>query len=236
MTTRRQYAGGASAQTLTADLTSVATTATISSATGWPNGAVGPFAVVVGRGTNSEEKILCSGLTGTTLTIQTRGYDGTGGLAHSAGDAVELCLTAIDLDEANAHTSAVAGVHGITGNVVGTSDIQTLTNKTLTQPIIGDFTTATHDHTTLGQGGPLGVLHSGSSGALSPGGTLVSFTHGAGFTPTSAAVFVSAYSGDTYVTARPSTLNSTTLAVSFIKPDGSLASVTTCTIQFTVFA
>jgi hypothetical protein len=157
MPSRRQFSGNASAQTLTADLTSVAATATISSATGWPNGAVGPFAVVIDRGTNAEEKCLCSGLSGNTLTFQTRGYDGTGGAAHSNGAAVELCLTAVDLDEANAHTSAVAGVHGIAGNVVGTTDSQTLANKTLIQPVIASHVNATHDHTTNDQGGLLGV-------------------------------------------------------------------------------
>jgi hypothetical protein len=50
---------------------------------------------------------------------------------------VEHCGTAIDFDEANAHVNASAAVHGLTGTVVGTTDAQTLTNKTLTAPIIG---------------------------------------------------------------------------------------------------
>ena len=39
------------------------------------------------------------------------------------------------------------------GDIVGTSDTQTLSNKTLVEPAIDDFTLAQHDHTTAKKGG-----------------------------------------------------------------------------------
>jgi hypothetical protein len=70
---------------------------------------------------------------GTTLTI-VRGQDGTGGIAHPVGATVTHDVSARDFNEAGAHVGASAGVHGISGSVVGTTDTQTLSGKTLTSP------------------------------------------------------------------------------------------------------
>ena len=51
-------------------------------------------------------------------------------------------ITHSEIDEHINETSA----HGIAGNVVGTTDTQTLANKTLVTPIIGSFINATHNH------------------------------------------------------------------------------------------
>jgi hypothetical protein len=47
-----------------------------------------------------------------------------------ADEKLDVALKALE-DEYDAHEAAVSGVHGVTGNVVGTTDTQTLTNKTV---------------------------------------------------------------------------------------------------------
>lgn len=58
-----------------------------------------------------------------------------------------------DIDDHLAGTTE----HGATGVVVGTTNAQTLTNKTLTTPTIGSFANATHDHADDAGGGALYV-------------------------------------------------------------------------------
>jgi hypothetical protein len=54
---------------------------------------------------SGEEKVLCSARSGDSFTIVTRGYDGTAATGHSAGAAVRHTISAVDLDEANAHVN-----------------------------------------------------------------------------------------------------------------------------------
>lgn len=106
--TRRKYAGGASATTITGNLTAGSTSITIAAYTGWPNGSE-PFYVVVSPGTASEEKVLVTrtGSTDTTLNVTTRGVDGTTAASHSSGAAIYPVFTATDADEANAVASTL---------------------------------------------------------------------------------------------------------------------------------
>lgn len=99
---RRMFAGGAVGTTLTVALSSSGTAITIASASGWPNGTPN-YAVIIGRGTATEEKCMISGLVGLVLTVVSRGIDGTAGVAHASGSTIELCMLARDLDESNAH-------------------------------------------------------------------------------------------------------------------------------------
>lgn len=145
---RRQYSGGAKPTTLATNLGGSTADLTISGTdfSNYPDGSVGPFYIVIDRGTVSEEKILCVTRTSNTIAVYNtgltngRGADGTSVTAHSSGATIEHVFTANDADEANAHVNTSSGVHGINGSVVGTTDTQTLTNKTLTSPTISNPT------------------------------------------------------------------------------------------------
>jgi len=137
---RREYVGAAQKAYLTASLGGSTANLTIScdNLTNWPTGVSGrPFYVVVDRNTSSEEKILCASRAGNTITVfddgltNGRGADGTTITTHSINAEIEHVFTATDADEANAHVNASSAVHGLTGSVVGTTDTQTLSNKTL---------------------------------------------------------------------------------------------------------
>ena len=139
---RREYKGAATPTTISAGITNSATSVSITSATNWPTGS---FSFVIDPGLAGEEKILATSRSGTVVTITTRGYDNTTAASHLSGAVCYPVPTAVDFDEANAHTVASTGVHGITGSVVGDADAQTLTNKKLSDSTttIVDVTDAT---------------------------------------------------------------------------------------------
>lgn len=67
----------------------------------------------------------------------------------------------------SAHTGASTGVHGVTGSVVGTTDTQTLTNKTLTSPTInGAFSGSVNEIITRGFEEDVNVVASAATGTI----------------------------------------------------------------------
>lgn len=114
------------------------TTITLSG-TGLTNIPTPPFYVRIDPDTASEEIVLVgSGSSATTLLNCTRGYDGTSAFSHGAGAKVRHCVAAEHYNKADAHPEASTNVHGLSGGsaVAGTTQTQTLTNKTINSSII----------------------------------------------------------------------------------------------------
>lgn len=129
----RNYSSTAQRTTLSASATNVATTLSVTAVVGWP--ASTPYTLILDADTVNEEVVEVTNRVGTTLTV-TRGVDGTSGVAHSSGATVQHGISARDLAEPNTHVNATTGAHGITGPFASTTDAQTLTNKTLTSPVV----------------------------------------------------------------------------------------------------
>jgi hypothetical protein len=132
--TTRKYSSRSQQTTLSAALTSSGTSATVVSGTSLLGGVTVSageiFTVVIDPDTALEEIVDVSAVSTNTLTI-VRGRDGSSGVAHSAGAAVRHMAIGRDYREANLHIEAASGVHGLSGSVVGTTDTQTLTGKTI---------------------------------------------------------------------------------------------------------
>jgi hypothetical protein len=151
MTQNRYYSSTAAPMTLAAAITSTsATTFTTTTASGLPNSY--PFTLVIDWGQTTQEVVSVTNVAGSsnpyTITC-VRGIDGSTPSTHAvvAGSVVHA-VSAQDWDEAAKHaastspTTSESGstvqLHGIQSgsSVVGTTDTQILSNKTLASPAV----------------------------------------------------------------------------------------------------
>ena len=144
----RNYSSIASEKALAGNVSNIATQITLDNITNLPSP---PYTLVLNPDTAIEEIVTVdadqSGVSAPTLKV-TRAQDGTTAQTHTAGQIVKHMITGRDLQEAQNHIDATA-VHGATGAVVGTTNTQTLTNKTLTTPKINENVTLTATSTEL---------------------------------------------------------------------------------------
>lgn len=150
MAQTRFYSSTARKTTLVNGINSTDTSITVALASGYPTSY--PFTIVLDKDTVDEELVECTNVSGTILTI-TRGVDSTTAVAHSAGCQVEHGFSGRDFRESRQHEDATNNVHGLalTSNIVGETETQTLTNKTLTSATLGgDLAGGTNKITGLG--------------------------------------------------------------------------------------
>jgi hypothetical protein len=128
--TRRRYNNNAPTALLSSDFNASTPLISVGSLTGFPTQF--PYTATLELNTANAEVVQVIGAAANTVTCQ-RGYDGTSGKSHAMGSTFDHTAIAKDYDEANDHVNAVANVHGVVGNLVGTDTVQTLKNKTLVQ-------------------------------------------------------------------------------------------------------
>ena len=122
------YSSTAPSMTLVSGISSTDTTCVLSAVTGLPVSF--PFKLLMDWNTATQEVVHCTALVGSTATI-VRGQDGTTAQTHATNATVVHGVSAREFNDIESHVGASSGVHGLTGSVVGTTDSQTLTNKTI---------------------------------------------------------------------------------------------------------
>jgi len=153
MAQNRYFTSGAPPTTLSSSLASTGNPS-VAGITGLPSSY--PFTMLIDWGLSTQEAISVTSAptgSGPYALPCTRGIDGTTAQSHIANAQVVHGFTAEDFNEPQAHingfTSGVSGtgiaqIHGLASgsSVVGTTDTQTLTNKSLTSPALTSVPTA----------------------------------------------------------------------------------------------
>ena len=132
----RNYSSIVEPKALTADANSSATQITLNNVTGLPSP---PYVLVINPDNDKEEAVLVTadqtGVTSPTLKIQRAIETGATAKGHTTGHVVKHMIVGSDLQIVHDHfsnESTTAGTaHGATGGVVGRTNSQTLTNKTI---------------------------------------------------------------------------------------------------------
>ena len=155
---KRNFSATAIETTLVNSISSAATgdtttSVSVVSVSGYP---AAPFTLILAPDTNKEEVVTCISVVGTTLQI-VRGQDSTLAVSHTAGTSVRHGVSGRDFKEEQTHIAArgydadsgilsnasQTHVHGLEtgdGSVVGSTQLVTLTRKTLTTPTINGAT------------------------------------------------------------------------------------------------
>ena len=106
--TRRSYSGAADACTLTSAISAGDTSATLTgTVTNWPSTGTGPFYMVIDPGLAAEEKVLVTTRSSGSISVMSRGQDGTTAAAHAVGASAYPVGAAVDFDEANSALSTM---------------------------------------------------------------------------------------------------------------------------------
>ena len=167
---KRNFSATAIETTLVNSITSAATgdtttSVSVVSVSGYPSV---PFTLILAPDTNKEEVVTCISVVGTTLQI-IRGQDQTLAVSHTAGTAVRHGVSGRDFKEEQTHIAArgydddsgilanasLTHVHGLVagdGALVGTTKIQNLTAKDISNSTLSGSITATATITFSGAG------------------------------------------------------------------------------------